>query len=57
MSDRIEIKAALTVEETGEITGLAWPFGTPDRVGDVIEKAPSPARPSCRCCSRMIRRR
>ncbi|QHA10674.1 phage major capsid protein [Cereibacter sphaeroides] len=38
MSDRIEIKAALTVEETGEITGLAWPFGTPDRVGDVIEK-------------------
>jgi len=38
MTDRIEIKAALTVSEAGEITGLAWPFGSPDRVGDVIEK-------------------
>lgn len=38
MSDRIEIKAHLTATETGEITGIAWPFGTPDRVGDMIEK-------------------
>lgn len=38
MTDRIEIKAALAVSDAGEITGLAWPFGTPDRVGDVIEK-------------------
>jgi len=38
MTDRIEIKAALSVSEAGEITGLAWPFGTADRVGDVIEK-------------------
>lgn len=38
MSDRIEIKAAFQVSDQGEITGLAWPFGTPDRVGDVIEK-------------------
>ncbi|MGA0539056.1 phage major capsid protein [Neotabrizicola sp. VNH66] len=38
MTDRIEIKAALAVTDTGEITGLAWPFGSPDRVGDVIEK-------------------
>jgi len=38
MADRIEIKAQLTATETGEITGIAWPFGTPDRVGDVIEK-------------------
>ncbi|SLN62357.1 Phage capsid family protein [Roseovarius litorisediminis] len=38
MSERIEIKAQLSVTETGEITGIAWPFGTPDRVGDVIEK-------------------
>ena len=38
MADRIEVKAQLTATETGEITGLAWPFGTPDRVGDVIEK-------------------
>jgi len=38
MTDRIEIKAALTVTDTGEITGTAWPYGTPDRVGDMIEK-------------------
>lgn len=35
--DRIELKAALTVEGEGEIRGIAWPFGSPDRVGDVIE--------------------
>lgn len=45
MSDRIEIKAALTVDDAGEITGVAWPFGSPDRVGDIIEpKAFSGAR-------------
>ncbi|WP_347920302.1 phage major capsid protein [Paracoccus marcusii] len=38
MTDIIEIKAALAVTDAGEITGTAWPFGTPDRVGDVIEK-------------------
>ncbi|MCF8483825.1 MAG: phage major capsid protein [Rhodobacteraceae bacterium] len=38
MTDRIEIKAQLSVTEQGEITGLAWPFSGPDRVGDVIEK-------------------
>ncbi|MFC3169413.1 phage major capsid protein [Paracoccus fontiphilus] len=38
MSDRIEIKAQLTASETGEIEGIAWPFGSADRVGDVIQK-------------------
>ncbi|WP_223866009.1 HK97 family phage prohead protease [Salipiger aestuarii] len=38
MTDTIEIKASLAVSDEGEITGTAWPFGTPDRVGDVIEK-------------------
>lgn len=38
MTERIEIKAALTVDDAGTITGIAWPFGSPDRVGDVIEK-------------------
>lgn len=38
MTDRIEIKAAFTVTDEGEITGVAWPFGSADRVGDVIEK-------------------
>jgi HK97 family phage major capsid protein/HK97 family phage prohead protease len=35
--DKLEIKAAFTTDDAGELTGLAWPFGTPDRVGDVIE--------------------
>ncbi|MDR4306574.1 HK97 family phage prohead protease [Chelatococcus sambhunathii] len=35
--NRLEIKAALAVDDAGAITGLAWPFGTPDRVGDMIE--------------------
>ena len=38
MTDRIEIKAAFEVTDTGEITGIAWPFGSADRVGDVIQK-------------------
>ncbi|SIP97022.1 phage prohead protease, HK97 family/phage major capsid protein, HK97 family,TIGR01554 [Rhizobium sp. RU20A] len=38
MTDRLEIKAALSVDDAGTITGIAWPFGSPDRVGDVIEK-------------------
>ncbi|MBK5958585.1 peptidase U35 [Rhodoplanes elegans] len=33
---RIEFKASLAVDEAGTITGLAWPFGTPDRVGDMV---------------------
>jgi HK97 family phage major capsid protein/HK97 family phage prohead protease len=36
--DTLEIKAQLSVTDTGIITGLAWPFATPDRVGDVITK-------------------
>jgi HK97 family phage major capsid protein/HK97 family phage prohead protease len=36
--EQLEIKAALSVDEAGTITGTAWPFGSPDRVGDVIEK-------------------
>jgi HK97 family phage major capsid protein/HK97 family phage prohead protease len=38
MSDRIEVKAQLTASDTGEISGIAWPFGSADRVGDVIQK-------------------
>lgn len=36
--NRFEFKAALSVSDAGEITGVAWPFGSPDMVGDVIEK-------------------
>ncbi len=44
--NRFEVKAALGVDDDGVITGLAWPFGTPDRVGDMIEKGAfgSPAK-------------
>lgn len=38
MTDRLEIKAEVAIDDTGTVTGIAWPFGTPDRVGDVIEK-------------------
>lgn len=38
MADRIEVKAQLTATETGEITGIAWPFGAADLVGDTITK-------------------
>ena len=36
MSDHIEIKADLAVDDAGMITGMAWPFGGPDRIGDEI---------------------
>lgn len=38
MSDRLELKANLTLDDAGTIIGIAWPFGAPDRTGDVIEK-------------------
>jgi HK97 family phage major capsid protein/HK97 family phage prohead protease len=47
MTDFIETKAAFTVDDAGAITGVAWPFGSADRVGDVITKgafASTPAR-------------
>ena len=36
--DRIEIKAAVAIDDAGTVTGIAWPFGSADSVGDVIEK-------------------
>ncbi len=32
----IEFKANIAVDDAGIITGMAWPFGQPDRVGDEI---------------------
>ena len=34
--DKLEIKASIAVDEAGVITGIAWPFGSPDRVGDIV---------------------
>jgi HK97 family phage prohead protease len=31
-----ELKASIAVDDAGVITGLAWPFGSPDRTGDEI---------------------
>lgn len=36
--EKLEIKAEVSIDDAGTITGLAWPFGRPDSVGDVIEK-------------------
>lgn len=36
--DKLEIKAAFSVSDAGEITGVAWPFGSPDSAGDIIHK-------------------
>ena len=36
--DKLELKAAITVDDAGTITGTAWPFGSADRVGDLIAK-------------------
>jgi uncharacterized protein len=36
--DKLEIKATLSVTDTGELTGIAWPFGEPDSANDIITK-------------------
>lgn len=38
MTDLLEIKADVSIDDAGTVTGLAWPFGTADSVGDIIEK-------------------
>ena len=38
MTERLEVKANLEVTDEGTITGIAWPFASPDRVGDTITK-------------------
>ena len=35
---KLEVKASISVDEAGVITGLAWPFGSPDNAGDIITK-------------------
>lgn len=36
--DKLELKAALAVDDAGTITGNAWPFGSADTAGDLITK-------------------
>lgn len=35
--NRLEFKAAVSVDDAGAIAGIAWKFNSPDRVGDMIE--------------------
>ncbi len=35
--ERLFFETKIASTDTGEITGLAWPFGSADRVGDIIE--------------------
>lgn len=44
--DRLEFKSTFGVDEAGTITGIAWPFGSADRVGDIIEKGAFNAAPT-----------
>ncbi|MCZ7864745.1 phage major capsid protein [Agrobacterium salinitolerans] len=37
-AENLEIKAEVSIDDTGTVTGIAWPFGSPDSVGDVIER-------------------
>ena len=46
MSDLIETKAAFNVTDAGAITGTAWVFATPDRVGDRIMKGAFKSAPA-----------
>lgn len=32
-----EIKAEVSIDDAGTVTGIAWPFGKPDSYGDLIE--------------------
>lgn len=36
--DHLELKATIAADEAGAIAGMAWPFGSADRVGDIITK-------------------
>ncbi len=36
--NHLEIKATLSVTDAGEIVGNAWPFGSADSVGDIVQK-------------------
>ena len=36
--ERAIIQTKMVSEDDGTITGMGWPFATPDRIGDWIEK-------------------
>ncbi len=36
-AENLEIKAEVSIDDTGTVTGIAWPFGKADSYGDIIE--------------------
>ncbi|MBB3289900.1 HK97 family phage prohead protease [Rhizobium sp. BK289] len=38
MMERFYFDTKMNISDTGEISGVAWQFGSPDRIGDVIQK-------------------
>lgn len=36
-SETLVLKGEVSIDDAGTVTGIAWPFGSPDSVGDVIE--------------------
>lgn len=36
--DHLEVKANFTIDDRGSVEGIAWPYKSPDRVGDIIIK-------------------
>lgn len=50
--DRLFIETKIIGGDDGTISGLAWKFGTPDRIGDWIEPgAFKGVKLPIRCCS------
>lgn len=35
--DRLFLQTKVIADDSGQVSGIAWEFGTPDRIGDVIE--------------------
>lgn len=35
--EKLEVKADVSIDDAGTVTGIAWPFGKPDSIGDLIE--------------------
>jgi HK97 family phage prohead protease len=35
--DHLFLETKIAADDAGAISGIAWPFGTPDRVGDMVE--------------------
>ena len=36
--NKVELETKFSTNDTGEVEAIAWPFGSPDRVGDIITK-------------------